>query len=151
VAGDEKSAAADRGEDLSETQNSASRAFRFPKSARLTRTAEFFKVKDKGQSFHGRFIVLSVFHLPETESRQLARIGLITSRRVGPAVTRNRVRRRLRELSRLSRSQLRDGVWLVLVARASAAKTTTSFQALQQDWNTLARRARIFRDMQIRA
>lgn len=129
--------------------------FRFPKAARLTRASEFRKVKDKGQSFHGRFIVLNVLKVteptqspsqsqPEPQSRrESTRIGLITSRRVGSAVTRNRVRRRLRELARLSRPQVRDGFWLVLIARGSAAKA--NFEALERDWTTLARRAAILR------
>src|SRR5438874_10283753 len=115
---------------------------RFPKSARLTQASEFRRVKDKGESFHGRFMVLSVLKISESsESQQDARIGFITSRRVGPAVIRNRVRRRLRELARLSRPRLRGGFWLVLIARASAAKS--DFQALERDWNTVTRRAAI--------
>src|SRR5215210_3944049 len=95
--------------------------FRFPKSARLTRTGEFQRVRNEGKSFHGRFIVLSVLNLAlvqATAPLPLTQIGFITSRRVGSAVIRNRVRRRLRELVRVNRPQLRDGFFLVLVARA---------------------------------
>ena len=73
--------------------------FRFPKSVRLTRASEFRNVREKGQSFHGRFLVLNISEPPpaqEQSSQQTARIGFITSRRVGSAVVRNRVRRRLR-------------------------------------------------------
>jgi ribonuclease P protein component len=42
------------------------------------------------------------------------RLAFAIPRKVGPAVTRNRVRRRLRELAR--RSQLGPGVWFVSVA-----------------------------------
>jgi ribonuclease P protein component len=122
---------------------------RFPKAARLTRASEFRRVKEQGQSFHGRFIVLNVLKIAEpsqspSQPLQAARIGFITSRRVGSAVVRNRVRRRLRELARLKRPQLRDGVWLVLIARASAVQA--SFQALERDWSTLARRAAILQE-----
>ncbi len=73
---------------------------RFPKLARLATAGEFRRVKDKGRTWPGRFIVLGVL----TDAADTpARIGLITSRRVGGAVTRNRVRRLLRESVRPTR------------------------------------------------
>ena len=122
-------------------------SLRFPKSARLTRASEFKRVKEEGESFHGRFIVLSVLKHPESTGQKITaphmrpRIGFVTSRRVGAAVTRNRVRRQLREMVRASRPVLREGFWLVLIARSRAAGA--SFQALQRDWSTLAQRAGI--------
>lgn len=101
---------------------------RFPKSARLSRASEFARLKREGRSFHGKLIVLSVLKAePDTETR----IGLITSRRVGGAVIRNRVRRRLREIVRALRPQMRTGLHLVIVARASAAKA--EFATLRSD------------------
>jgi ribonuclease P protein component len=112
--------------------------FRFPKSARLTRTSEFLRVKNEGNSCHGRLMVLSFLKTGETQTR----IGLITSRRVGNAVTRNRVRRRLREVVRLARSRLKPGHWLVLVARKSAVDA--SFVEIEREWLKLAERTSIF-------
>jgi len=85
-------------------------------------------------------MVLGVLKL--SASDEPARIGFITSRRVGGAVVRNGVRRRLRELVRASRPKLRRGVWLVLIARAKAAHA--DFSALEKEWTVLARRAGIF-------
>jgi ribonuclease P protein component len=111
---------------------------RFPKSARLTRTSEFQRMRREAQSFHGKFIVLSVLkNLPSAE----VRIGLITSRRVGGAVVRNRVRRRLREIVRAARPQIAGGIWLTLVARQSAARA--SLQNLAVEWQHLAERSSI--------
>jgi ribonuclease P protein component len=111
---------------------------RFPKSARLTRASEFLRVKNEGRSCHGRLIVLSVLESGETQTR----VGIITSRRVGNAVTRNRVRRRLREIVRHARPQLKTGRWLVLVARHSAAGA--NYAAIEQEWKKLAERTAIF-------
>jgi ribonuclease P protein component len=112
---------------------------RFPKSARLSRASEFARLRREGHSFHGKLIVLSVLNVaPDTETR----IGLITSRRVGGAVVRNRVRRRLREIIRAVRPQLRHGLHLVIVARAAAAKA--DFALLQADVLALAQRSAIF-------
>jgi ribonuclease P protein component len=111
---------------------------RFPKSARLSRASEFERMRREGQSFHGKFIVLSVLkNLPSPE----VRVGLITSRRVGGAVVRNRVRRRLREIVRAARPQIAPGTWLTLVARHAAARAT--WQTLSAEWRQLAERSTI--------
>ena len=111
---------------------------RFPKSARLARASEFQRMRRDGQSFHGKFFVLSVLkNLPTSE----VRVGFITSRRVGGAVDRNRVRRRLREIVRAARPEIRGGTWLTLIARQAAASAT--FQNLTAEWRLLAQRSTI--------
>ena len=115
-------------------------SLRLPKPARLGQSGEFARVKSEGTTYPGRFFVLAVLRdLPEQEP---ARVGLITSKRVGGSVVRHRVRRRLRELFRLSRPALRRGLWLVLIARAAAARAT--YAALEAEWQTLGRRGGIF-------
>lgn len=51
-----------------------------------------------------------------------SRVGLTVSTKVGNAVVRNRVRRRLRELVRKGRAGLPQKIDLVLVAKSAAAK-----------------------------
>ena len=85
-------------------------------------------------------MVISVAPIPSPhEPAADTRVGFITSRRVGGAVVRNRVRRRLRELVRLSRPGFPAGKWVVVIARQHAANA--SFEAIQEEWNRLARRA----------
>ena len=111
---------------------------RFPKAARLALASEFQRMRREGVSHHGKFMVLSVL---ASAGEGPARVGLITSRRVGGAVQRNRVRRRLREIVRVGRAELLPGTWLVLIARARAA--TAEFALLRAEWLALARRAGI--------
>ena len=109
---------------------------RFPKTARLTRAAEFRRVKIQGNSFHGKLLILSVLKrpgLPETK------IGLITTRRLGNAVARNRTRRRIREIVRAILPRLERGVHLVVIARKNAA--AAPFEELRNEWLRLANRA----------
>ena len=111
---------------------------RFPKSARLFRAAEFQRMKREGTSYHGKFIVLSVLkNAPAAE----VRVGLVTSRRVGGAVERNRVRRRLREIVRVAIPHIHPGTWVALIARQAAA--AASLQNLAAEWQLLARRSSI--------
>jgi ribonuclease P protein component len=112
--------------------------FRFPKSARLVRSAEFARMRREAESFHGKLIVLSVLRLGTAER---PRVGIVTSRRVGGAARRNRVRRRLREIVRQAQLELPRGLWLVLVARPAAA--AAEFGALREDWTRLAQRSSI--------
>jgi ribonuclease P protein component len=114
---------------------------RFPKAVRLTHGSEFARLKREGSTTAGKLMVFSVL-LDGDES--LARLGLITSRRVGGAVVRNRIRRRLREIFRARQSTLRPGVWLVIIVRQRAA--VASFAALEAEWRQLAARAKILQD-----
>jgi ribonuclease P protein component len=107
---------------------------RFSRAARLGWTAEFARVRAEGRSVHGKFMVLTVLRLAAAEP---SRAGFITSRRVGGAVQRNRVRRRLREIVRADRPRVEPGFWFTLVARAAAAKA--SFANLRDEWRHLAK------------
>lgn len=69
------------------------------------------------------------------------RAGFITSRAIGRAVVRNRVRRRLREIVRKHQNEILDGVWIVTIARMSAANA--SYAELEAEWLRLAGRASI--------
>ena len=114
------------------------RQLTFPKSRRLTLSAEFEQVKKNGRVYRGQLVMLSV--VPATETVRF-RAGFITSRAVGRAVARNRVRRRLREIVRRHQRDLIDGVWIVTIARAAAARA--SYEQLEVEWLRLAKRASI--------
>lgn len=49
------------------------------------------------------------------------RLGLVSSTKLGHAVVRNRCRRRLREVYRLEKPQLKTGYDIILVARSRTA------------------------------
>jgi ribonuclease P protein component len=74
--------------------------------------------------------------------RPSTRFGLVASRREGNAVLRNRLRRRLREMVRLSMPRIVPGVWIVLVIRAAAGRA--GGDALRTEFIALGTRAAIF-------
>jgi ribonuclease P protein component len=103
-------------------------AFTFPKSARLLRRTEFVAVRKDGKSFAAGPLAASFRPREAAPTRTgipggVARVGLTVSSKVGEAVTRNRIKRRLREAVRLELAGL-PAVDLVLVARASAASAS---------------------------
>jgi len=114
------------------------RSFSFPKARRLTYASEYERVKRDGLVQRGKLLMLS---MAVVEHSGLSRVGFITSRRVGSAVARNRVRRRLREIVRRHQHDLRQDLWIVLVAKRDAAKA--SYRDLEDEWLRLARRASI--------
>ena len=71
---------------------------------------------------------------------QATRVGLTVSTKVGGAVVRSRIRRRLRELFRKRRSELPAGIDLVLIARASAAES--DYEELARAFEEIARALR---------
>ncbi len=97
----------------------APRAHAFGKSLRLRARREFLIVQDTGQKVSTDLMLALV--KPRTEAGAPTRLGLTVSTKVGNAVERNRVRRRLRELFRVRRGELPKGLDMVLIARQSAA------------------------------
>jgi ribonuclease P protein component len=110
----------------------------FSKAKRLVRPVEFGRVKSEGVAHRGKTLVLGVLVKQDEES---FRVGFVTSKRIGGAVVRNRVRRRLRDVVRTQQGRLREGFWFVVVARPAAARA--SYRALKDEWLRLAERASI--------
>lgn len=118
--------------------SSTARRLLFPKTRRLTLTSQFARVRSEGQSVRGRLLILGFLRREKSEPFQA---GFVTSKRIGGAVVRNRVRRRLRDVVRTEQGRLREGFWLVVVARPGAARA--SYRALKDEWLHLAERASI--------
>ena len=68
-------------------------------------------------------------------------VGFSVSKKVGNAVTRNKVKRRLRECFRPYLGDVKNGLYII-VARPSAAEAT--FQSLQKDVRYLLRKQDAF-------
>ena|SRR5947209_15278555 len=82
---------------------------------RLTRSHDFDAVYRRGRSVSTRFLVLYWF--PWEEAGEEARLGLAVPKRVGSAVARNQVKRRLREVWRERLDSIPAGRDYVLVVR----------------------------------
>lgn len=89
-----------------------------PKMPRLTANRDFRRVYRAGQSYGNRWVVLYV--LPRRDTSR--RIGFSVGKKLGGAVVRNRVKRRLREVCRLQQHHIAGGYDMVLVARQAAVQ-----------------------------
>ncbi|HWB66988.1 MAG TPA: ribonuclease P protein component [Mycobacteriales bacterium] len=89
-----------------------------PAARRLRRAAQFDATVRRGRAAAVDGLVL---HLHNDGTTAPARVGFVVSRAVGPAVTRNRVRRQLRHLCAGQLPRLAAGSCLVVRARPSAA------------------------------
>ena len=98
----------------------AAKPFGMPKAVRLRRRSEFLSVQEKGQKFPSECLLAMV--LPSATAGGATRVGLTVSSKVGNAVVRNRVRRRLRELFRRQPDSFPRGLDVVLIARSTAAE-----------------------------
>ncbi len=104
------------------------------KSTTLTASPEFERVYRKGSVYRGR--LFSVHALPNTIGEP--RLGLSVSKKVGTAVKRNKVRRRLKEVFRFSAKRLPYNLDFVISARPAAAEA--SFEELNEEFSRSVQR-----------
>jgi ribonuclease P protein component len=90
----------------------------FRAADRLRRRAEFLRVQRMGARFQSDHFVVYTMRFHES---QTVRLGTTVSRRLGNAVMRNRIKRRIRECFRLSlRLRLPAGTAVVVIGRLGA-------------------------------
>jgi ribonuclease P protein component len=109
----------------------------FSRDDRLRKRREFEECYASGVRVSGRH--LQVFVLAEP-SRGRLRLGISVPKRVGNAVVRNRVRRRLREIFRRSRGQI-PGRRAAIVVNARPSAAAASFRELSEDFARAVSRA----------
>lgn len=72
------------------------------------------------------------------------RLGLTTGAKLGHAVVRNKLRRRLRAIYRTHESEFKPGFDIVVVCRAASVEA--SYRRLERDFLKLARRSGLLRE-----
>jgi len=99
----------------------------------LKKRREFVQIAEHGRRFITNGLVLQVWERPEENSfNDVIRVGFTTSKKVGNAVKRSRVRRRLRVLARLVLTEFgKKGCDYVLIGRS--ATIDRPFEKLKDD------------------
>lgn len=101
-------------EQMSEERGSAT----LPRSVRIRSSRDFRRIGRRGTRFASKnFVLLECERVPNGSGA--GRIGITASRRVGNAVVRNRLKRRIREWFRRRRGR-GDADWVIIVRRGAA-------------------------------
>ena len=108
---------------------------------RLKQRRDFTELKQQGQRLAAGCLIANWKTAPAGSG---SRLGVITSRKLGSAVTRSRARRLLREAFRLHQHDLRQPVTMVLVARSSILGKLRA--DVERDFLSALRRAKLLND-----
>ncbi len=103
---------------------------KIPRTRRIRSRSEFLRVRKEGESIRGKFLVLGF--LADNSLSEPFKLGLITTKKIGGAVVRNRVRRRIRGIIHRTGERIRPGFRLVVIARFRAAEATS--EQLEKEW-----------------
>ncbi len=107
----------------------------------LKKDSEFRRVYDKGKTTASSYLVL--FWLENGSDKN--RYGFTVSKKVGTAVTRNKIKRRLKEIVRRWLSHLlKPGFDMVIIARPWVK--SLNFYEIKQDLKKLFQEADLFTD-----
>jgi ribonuclease P protein component len=118
----------------------------FPARLRLKQRREFLRVQRGGRKHHLRlFMVFATPRLPSQETDRgeplPTRLGITVTRKIGNAVTRNRIKRLVREVFRQNRQRLPNGLDLVFVAKQQAGEA--DYAQVVADFEALIRRGEL--------
>ena len=87
----------------------------FPKCERIRKRTEYLSVQGRGRKLHSDSFLIFALAAPTT------RFGITVSKKVGNAVSRNRVKRLVREVVRRHKAWFPTAMELVFVAKQRAA------------------------------
>lgn len=91
---------------------------------------DFQRLYSKGKSVATPTLVIYF----RRTNRQYNQLGITTGKKVGNAVCRNKIRRRVREIYRLNEHKLKTGMDIVVVARVRAGKS--DYATLEKNYLT---------------
>ncbi|MCL2392109.1 MAG: ribonuclease P protein component [Oscillospiraceae bacterium] len=104
----------------------------------LKKNYEFKRLYNKGKNAASQYAVVYC----RRNGSQANRLGITVSTKIGGAVQRNRVRRRLKEIYRINEKRLNVGYDVVIVARVKSR--FSSYKELEASVLSLLKKLKIF-------
>jgi ribonuclease P protein component len=101
------------------TKNRGRKKFAFIYFEQLRIQEDFNKVFKNGLRLENKNIKILVYR--RNDGQIIRRLGLVTAKRVGASVVRNRTKRRLREVFRTNKHFLEPGLDLIFISRSETA------------------------------
>ena len=98
-------------------------SFGFPKNARILRTSDFRKAYNQGRRINGPYFAAFCLRVQRLEGEG-PRLGFTVPRAFGKAVSRNRIKRRLREALRVRFPEI-EPQWDIVINPRRAALAAT--------------------------
>ena len=112
---------------------------KFSRAQRLQHAWEFERARSEGQRLVKGCLILNWRF---SDDQRTARLGVVTSKKIGNAVVRSRARRLLREVFRLHQLHLKHNADVVLIARNSIVGK--SCLEVTRDFLNAAKQAQLF-------
>jgi len=110
------------------------------KDQKIRKNSEYKRIFSRARWISGKLITI---HYLNGESKQ-SRWGIVVSKKIGSAVVRNRIRRKIREICRILDPLLVKNLDLVIVARRGIQKV--NYWDLLKDVEQVCRRAKFIRE-----
>ena len=86
------------------------------KNERIKKNSQFRFIYSRGKSYSNDKLVLYIFR----NKKNINRIGLSVSKKVGKSVVRNRIKRLIKESYRLNKNMYKTGYDLIFIARGKS-------------------------------
>ncbi|KKI89754.1 ribonuclease P [Bacillus sp. SA1-12] len=106
---------------------------------RIKKNEDFQAVFKQGKSIANRQFVIYIMQNPEEKE---FRIGLSVSKKIGNAVTRNRIKRLIRQVFLEEKHKIANGKEYIIIARKPAADM--GYHEVKSSLNHLFRKAKIY-------
>ncbi|MDR3048978.1 MAG: ribonuclease P protein component [Elusimicrobiota bacterium] len=113
--------------------------FSFNYSEKLHLQRDFKLVFKKGLKFDAKTVKVLAF---KREGKQIRRLGLVASAKVGNAVQRNLAKRRLREIFRTNKNNMAQGLDLVFILKPKIA--SVKYNELQKAILDILTKAKLY-------
>ena len=102
--------------------------FSFSYDEKLHLQKDFSAAFKKGRRFKHKALTMIAYKRNVADGLALRRLGLVTSKKVGKAIVRNKVKRRLREIFRTNKHLMEPGLDIIFISGPETAS---------QDYNSL--------------